>query len=218
MDAQTRQTYLDAAAALAAADFDDAVGQYALANETALRFVMQTHPAIPERPLVIVGCSFGAIMSPTVAARLTASGLRPEAVVLIGGGTNFLKIAGSSWMDYYYSRVRGLAAAELHLTVNERKIVTAGYLERSTLDPYHTAPGLRNEKVLILHASMDDIVPASTGDDLWDRAGRPERWIGNFGHLFMFAALPWKVDDISDWLDRAVAGSDSHSDGRGDEP
>lgn len=204
-DAEARSTYIQAAAALAATDFDDAVGLYALANETALEFVRTQDPSIPTSPLAIVGCSFGAIMSPTVVTRLDANGLSPSAVVLIGGGTNFLEVAGSDWMDYYYSRVRGRSTTELHLAVADRRAVSREYLERSTLDPYHTVASLRDKHVLMLHASMDNIVPASRGDDLWERAGRPERWVGNFGHLFMFATLSWRSDDIADWLDKACA-------------
>ncbi|MBL8999910.1 MAG: alpha/beta hydrolase [Phycisphaerae bacterium] len=201
-DERTRRTYLDATAALAATDFDDAIGLYALANESALRFVYERFPAIPHSPLIIVGCSFGAIMSPSVSARLDEVGLPAEAVILIGGGTNFLEVAGSEWMDYYYSRVRGRVSTELHLTVAERKIVTAEYIRRSTLDPYHTAPLLRDKHMLIMHASWDAIVPAAKGEELWERAGRPERWVGNFGHLYMFATLSWAADDIVAWIDR----------------
>lgn len=193
---------IEPAAALAAADFDDAMGQYALATQDAMEFVRDQIPSVPSHPRVLVGCSFGAIMSPTVAARVGPS---VDACVLIGGGANFLEIAGSDWIDYYYSRVRGKPSGGMHMPVALRKHVTKAYLEKATLDAYNTAPLLAGTPVLVLHALYDRIVPADNGDLLWERLGRPERWVGSFGHLMMFATLSWHVDEIVDWIDRALS-------------
>jgi len=57
----------------------------------------------------------------------------------------------------------------------------------------------------MLHASWDSIVPAASGDLLWEQAGRPERWSGAVGHIWMFLTLDGVADDLVAWLDRAVA-------------
>ncbi|MBS0197239.1 MAG: alpha/beta hydrolase [Planctomycetes bacterium] len=197
----TPAAFAQATAALAASEFDDALGQYALANEAALLFVRERHPEIPEHPLVLIGCSFGGINSPAVAARL---GDRLDASVLVGAGANFLEIAGNEWMDYYYSRIRGRNSTELHVPATLRPTILAGYLERSTLDPFHTATAMIGKPVLMLHAKGDMIVPARNGDLLWEQLGRPERWTGNFGHLLMFATLSGQKEAIADWVERAT--------------
>jgi hypothetical protein len=39
------------------------------------------------------------------------------------------------------------------------------------------------------------------GDLLWERAGRPERWIFSGGHLGLFMTFRWHVSDIAQWID-----------------
>lgn len=198
--AEEQALWAETAARLAAADFDDALGQYALATQAAYEYVRRHHPQLVGERLVLVGSSFGAIMSPTLAALI---GERLDAAVLIGGGANFLEIAGDEWMDYYYSRVRGYSSINLRVPARLRAQVAGHYLNHSTLDPYHTAVHLRGVPTLMLHASWDRIVPWRTGDVLWERAGRPERWVGAFGHLWMFLTLSRRADDIASWIDAA---------------
>ena len=58
--------------------------------------------------------------------------------------------------------------------------------------------------MLLLHAAFDRIVPASTGDELYRRSGRPERWTYPLGHLGLFWWLPTQASRITAWVDDAV--------------
>jgi hypothetical protein len=197
--AEQQKAWIETASRLAAADFDDALGQYALATRAAYEYLCRNHPHLVGERLVLVGSSFGAIMSPTLVALM---GPRFDAAVLIGGGANFLEIAGNDWMDYYYSRVRGYSVRSLRVPARLRSLYSGRYLAHSTLDPFHTAVHLREIPTLMLHASWDQIVPWRTGDVLWERAGRPERWVGSFGHIWMFLTLSRKAEEIASWIDR----------------
>src|SRR5690606_2543041 len=124
------------------------------------------------------GCSAGAICGPTIAARL---GDRVQAVVLIGGGADILRISQTNGVTN-----AGLAFGALDpieggyqprkLTRGELDQLSDAYLEMSQLDPYHTAPALRATPTLMLHAALDKIVPARCGRLLYERLGKPERW------------------------------------------
>ncbi len=197
-----RRTAVAAAASLAAREFDDMIGQYVLGQEAALMHVRQRFPALAERPLAVIGCSLGSLMTPALVTRL---GDQVRACVLVGSGANMLRITGESWQDSYYSRVRRGRGDALSLPSGERQRLLTTYLERTTLDPYVTAAALRHIPTLMLHAEWDAIVPASSGDLLWEQAGRPERWSGAFGHVWMFLTLDGVADDVVAWLDRAVA-------------
>jgi alpha-beta hydrolase superfamily lysophospholipase len=197
-----RRTAVAAAASLAAREFDDMIGQYVLGQEAALIHVRQRFPALAERPLAVIGCSLGSLMTPALVTRL---GDEVRACVLVGSGANMLRITGDSWQDSYYSRVRRGTGDALSLPSAERDHLLTTYLERTTLDPYVTAAALRRIPTLMLHATWDSIVPAASGDLLWEQAGRPERWSGAFGHIWMFLTLDGVADDLVAWLDRAVA-------------
>ncbi|MEI7657893.1 MAG: alpha/beta hydrolase [Phycisphaerae bacterium] len=203
---QTRRTAVDAAASLAAREFDDMIGQYVLGQEAALMHVRQRFPVLAERPLAVIGCSLGSLMTPALVTRL---GDQVRACVLVGSGANMLRITGESWQDTYYSRIRRGRGDAITLPPSERDRLLSTYLERTTLDPYVTAASLRRIPTLMVHAKWDGIVPAASGDLLWEQAGRPERWSGSFGHIWMFLTLNGVADDIVAWLDRAVEGNSS---------
>jgi len=196
---------LAAAGRLAASEIDDAIGQYALATDAALTFVRRNYPQIPHSPLVVIGCSFGGLMSPTLIRRLDA---RPDthvdAAILVGTGANLLEVIGDSWADSYYSRVRTGRGDSLHLPSSQRGPLYESYLRASSLDPFHSIVALRNKPVLMLHAAWDNLVPHECGDVLWERADRPERWVGNFGHIQMFLTFSWRADDLVAWINQRV--------------
>jgi fermentation-respiration switch protein FrsA (DUF1100 family) len=190
---------VNAAASLAASEYDEAIGQYVLAHEAALAYVRAKFPTIPTSPLVVVGCSFGSLMTPALVTRL---GPQVSACVLVGSGAGILRVSGSDWQDAFYSRVRCGKADRYALPASQRERMHAMYLERATLDPYSTAASLRSIPTLMLHAKWDMIVPARCGDLLWEQAGRPERWSGSFGHLFMFMRLHTMANDLVQWIDQ----------------
>lgn len=72
------------------------------------------------------------------------------------------------------------------------------------MDPYHTAAAIPADRVLVIQASSDRIVPTPTGDRLWERLGRPERWTFQGGHTLLFWRLDGYATDIAAWIDAKV--------------
>ena len=140
---------------------------------------------------------------PALVARLPD---RFDAAVLIGGGADvFRTISHSDLMGRKMTiRWRGRSP-----TAVQMKWLNEAVLERTALDPYHTAAFLAAMPVLQLHAKFDRIVPASTGELLYQRLGRPERWSYLLGHLGLFWWLPHEAGRIADWVEQATAPTPS---------
>lgn len=178
---------------------DDRLAEWAYGVEAVLEDLAERRPDIPQDRVVVMGCSAGAIGAPAVAARL---GGRVRAAVLVGGGADLGRIVHTSTL---FSGFHYLLWARLPLKADELERLSRGYLEASALDPYHTAAALRGVPVLQLHATGDTIVPAATGDLLYERLARPERWTFNIGHELLIWRLPAYADQIADWVERATA-------------
>ena len=162
---------------------DDLVAEPAYAAEAALDYLAEHHPEVPQSPLIMMGCSAGALVSPAIVARMPD---RFDAAVLVGGGANLLEISQKSdltdagirfaWPD---DQPRGAWREELFRE----------YLKFSKLDPYHTARFLRDKPVLMLQANLDITVPAENGWLLWQRLGRPDRYTHIGEHRTLFLTL-----------------------------
>ncbi len=205
-------TYLDGhtdtIAARAARSADQRIAECAYATHAALDHVFALRESLGQHPVVLVGMSGGAMALPSVYAH------RPErfdAAVLIAGGANFLRIMIESnyrdWIDAILidfdpgSESLGQPTPELIDTLSER------YLEFAKLDAYQTAPLLKNIPVLVLHATSDKAVPSGTGDLLYQRLGKPERWTYPLGHELIFAGLPTQIPRINTWLSQQLQSS-----------
>ncbi len=190
------------------------LAECAYAVEGAMAHVEALDPTLRALPRVGVGFSAGAFTMPTVIARDPS---RYAGCVMIGGGAH-------AWLISAHSNYRGMIDA-LSLAwrgaPDEATLARAGdalasaYLERCALDPFHTATGLRGSRVLIIQARYDKAVPASLGDVLWERGGRPERWIKDAGHELLFLNLYKDHDAILGWLDGFAPGTPA---GAGGEP
>lgn len=197
----------DAYARVAAREFDHLLAGYAYAWDAARALVEREFPEIPMHPCVMAGFSYGALMTPTAAARL---GDHIDAIVLVGGGANLFGIfANTPVFRFELPVIEGPLAPPARprrfATQDELRRIEPFYLQHARLDPYHTAPLLAEKPLLMLHAAFDGYVPARFGRQLWERAGRPERWVGPFGHALMFYFLDWQSRPIADWIDRTTA-------------
>ena len=80
----------------------------------------------------------------------------------------------------------------------------AAYLDASLLDPYNTAQALRGKPTIVIQGASDLAVPSPLGDCLWERAGKPERWMVEGGHEVLFMQLSGYYERIGEWLEAAM--------------
>lgn len=190
----SREGVPEAARALAR-EIDDLLAESAYAAEGAIDYLAKHRPEIPLRPMVMVGCSAGALATPAVVARMPE---RFDAVVLVGGGANLLEISQRSDLT---SAGISLAWPGNQPRGDWRNALFAEYLKFSRLDPYATAPLIRGKPVLMVHANLDSTVPADNGWLLWERLGRPDRYVHVVGHRTLFLTLYTQSRRIADWID-----------------
>ncbi len=197
---------VDDAARRIAAAVDEVLAENAYAAEAALEYLDRRRPDLAGLPVAVIGFSAGALAAPTAAARL---GERVSGVVLIGGGADIFRISQRNSLTRGGIELRG-ENGPLDRRVIER--IGERYLGHSRLDPYHTAPMLRGVPVLVVHAMFDGIVPAETGEVLYQRLGRPDRLTFLGGHGGLFYLLEGQAERIGGWLKANVAGVGADSD------
>lgn len=190
---------------------DDRVAEGAYATKAALEYVHGLRPELADKPVVLVGMSGGAMMLPTVYAYSPDS---YHGAVLIAGGADFLSIAIESnykkWIDaLVFDFKAGTQEVRLNTdlgkpTKEQLATLSSVYLEHSKLDAYHTAKELGDIPVLMLHATLDQAVPASSGQLLYERLGEPDRWSYPLGHELIFAGLPTQVTRIDRWITKHI--------------
>jgi pimeloyl-ACP methyl ester carboxylesterase len=187
---------------------DNRIAEVAYAAEAGLDFLQGTRPELDGLPVVLVGYSAGALVGPSVATLLHD---RLDAIVLVGGGANLLNISRRSSLTNGGISVKWANADNHSDDPSKPEISEAAwrrledaYLSNSHLDPYVTAPFLVDKPVLLLHGMFDDIIPADTGDVLYERLGKPERVAYTLGHRGLFWRLPTQAGLIARWLDRQI--------------
>lgn len=199
----------DAIAQRVADAADQRIAETAYAVAAALDHSFAQNRALDDHPVVLLGMSGGAMALPSVYAHDPD---RYDAAVLIAGGANFLRIMiESNYRDWIDAVLVDFDPLSDDLGEPEPGVVDAlaeRYLELANLDAYHTAPQMQALPVLILHATNDRAVPASTGDLLYERLGRPERWTYPMGHELIFAALPTQIPRIDKWLSTQLQPDD----------
>lgn len=187
-----------AAAREAAGEFEARILRVAGGVEFLRAYLEKETPSLRQRPLVIVGCSGGVPAALAFASRHID---RVAAVVLIGGGADLASVYLDSELTDPNDRVRWLPD---HPASAQREQFISTWLDACTVDPFHTAAAIPADRVLVIQASMDRIVPAQTGDRLWERLGRPERWTFHGGHTLLFWRLDAYASDIAAWIDSKV--------------
>jgi hypothetical protein len=174
----------------------------AYAVHTACAHVESKRPELTKLPRVGVGFSGGAMTLPTIIAR---DPHRYSAAILVGGGADF-------WLMNQQSNYRDLinAVSETWADGKPDKKTLAEldehYLRNAPLDSYHTAAVLKGKRVLMIQGTADMAVPSPLGDVLWERLGKPERWLEeDASHELLFMNLQRDYfPRMMEWLDRAV--------------
>jgi predicted esterase len=193
---------LDQAAVQIAALFDDELADWPYSLEAVLQYLAKHHPGVPQKPTAVMGFSIGAIALPAVVARMPD---RFEAVVLVAGGANLLEIScrtskTDSGIDVTWP--------ERQPRVQDWETLYAAYLARAKLDPYHSAAALSGMPLLIYHAGFDRVVPASTGELLFARAGAAERHVFPVGHKHLLRiVMRLQAEQIVRWTEAALAAA-----------
>jgi pimeloyl-ACP methyl ester carboxylesterase len=195
---------LGSSARAIARELGDRAAETAYAVDAGVEHVHELRPDLADATHVLVGMSGGAIAAPTVNARTPA---RYDAVVLIAGGCNFLL---TNEYSNYADWVQAIQYdwGEREPTRAERRDImeklSKEYLAQAPLDGYQLARLLRDRPVLMLHGKVDRAVPAQYGEELWERLGKPERWVFPVGHELLFLTLNAQTARILDWVDRQV--------------
>lgn len=188
------------AATFIAAEMDERVAECAYAAEGAFAHLGAARPALAGLPRIAIGFSGGAMTLPTVVAREPS---KYAASVLVGAGCDFWLMNETSnyaaMIDAVEEKWQGGEA-----TPGLRRELDAEYLKRASLDSYHTAAALKGKPVLLIQGTSDLAVPSPLGDVLWERLGRPDRWLRDAGHESLFAVLPGDYPAILGWIDRAL--------------
>lgn len=182
-----------------AKELDDRVAEYAYAVREAWRHAVDSREDLKDLPRGVVGMSGGAIALPTVVA------LEPEkyaAAVLIAGGCNGFEVADRSNYADMLDAVRIEWKGEATFTFKAASY--QAYFKHTTLDGYHTARTLAGKKVLVIHATKDEAVPSRLGQLLWERLGKPERWVYPMGHEGVFAMQMLQNGRTADWVAGAL--------------
>ena len=157
----------------------------------------QQLPNLKHAPLVLIGISAGALNTPAVYHELQNE---VDAVVLVVGGANMFEIVQEgAFTNWKFADSDGKYFSQAAL-----KAMSAEYLRTPSRDPYFLAPELPHDQTLIIHAKWDAVVPSKSGELLWERAGKPERWTYPSGHLGLFMTFSSHAPDITRWLDKKI--------------
>jgi hypothetical protein len=176
---------------------DDRLAEAAYAVEGGIDYVKRERPEVPLAPMVIMGYSAGALATPTVVSLMPD---RFEAAVIVGAGANLFDVSQNSALTDGGIKLHWKRPA----SQSHRRELTTLYLKSSRLDPYWASQYMRDKPVLMLHAVLDQIVPAADGDLLYERLGRPERVNFFLGHELLFLNLPRQKEFLADWVDETL--------------
>jgi hypothetical protein len=202
--ADPTEEQIDASAREIAAQVDNSLAGNAYALEAVLEYIQSQREDLRDLPRAVIAFSAGALTAPTSIARVRER-FPMDATVLIGGGADMFLLSQESSLTDAGVRIR---TGKARTPRKVRELLHEAYLRQTRLDPLRTASVLGGVPVLQLHARFDSWVPSEGGELLWEALGRPERWDARLGHLSMFFVLPWKADEIVDWLDGHVARPD----------
>lgn len=189
---------LDEKGALIADILTDRAAECAYSVHAALLYLRQEKPGTAGLPTTLIGMSGGAMVLPTVMARDPG---QFQSAVVIAGGADYLRIALESNYTGWIDAVKVKIAEEID-TPELRAALVKAYQKHAPLDTTQTTRVLRVLPTLMVHGTTDRAVPAHLGDESWELAGRPERWVYEVGHELLFFSLPWQIERMADWIEQ----------------
>jgi dienelactone hydrolase len=164
-------------------------------------------PRIDAQRTAALGVSLGGIVGSVLVA--TEPELRGAALCLAGGDLPDLLLRSGEDRVLAWRRWRhtedGLAGSELRRQL------------RACLrtDPIELGPFVATERILLLHATFDEVVPRPNQDALWESFGRPRRLLLPLGHYSAALALWPVLAAVDDFLRGRFAGGSAGGDRRG---
>lgn len=177
---------------------DWVLAEWAYAAEAAVSYLIHSRPDLDGKPRALFGSSMGALALPAVAARTPGA---YSAAVMVAGGGSLLRVIHESDATASDFDLRWTDAG---LTNQEWETLDALTQQRSRLDPLVAARFLGGVPVLLIHATLDGIVPSGAGDRLYEALGHPERWSYPLGHIAIFAIFPLQIEIVADWLESKI--------------
>ncbi len=169
-----------------------------IAATKAIRTRMEKQlPSLRCAPLALIGISAGALNTPAVFHELQDD---VDAIVLVAGGANMFDIV----QDGVFTSWKFTNSDGNKFSKKDLQAMNSEYLNTPSRDPYFLAPHLPHDKTLIIHAKWDEVVPSENGDLLYERAGKPERWVYPSGHLGLFATFGWHAPEIVNWINSKI--------------
>ena len=180
---------------------DDTIAEHAYAVEALIRASDHLHPELAGQPVVVLGYSAGALVSPAAVARL--KGVYPSReirMILVGGGGDLVSAAVGSSFGSRLLKLKPKAGPEP--TQEQIDELIEAYIDTVRLDPLVVAPAIRDIPTLHLYANKDAAVPTATAKEFNAAHGHVDelRHLGDHGTLFYFAS--GQAGKIRSWLNK----------------
>jgi dienelactone hydrolase len=159
----------------------------------------RTSPLVRGQEAFVLGISMGGMVGTVLTA--VEPDVRAAVLCLAGGDLGDLVLHSRegrvlSWIDWRRSE-EGAGRGEIETE-----------LRRSLLsDPARLAPYVTTERVLMVSALFDDVVPARNQDLLWEGLGRPRRMFVPTGHYTAALAINPILDAAGSFYASAPASS-----------
>ncbi len=172
-------------------DLDELFRRTVLHQRLLLRWLRAELPEAPE--LFALGISLGGMVTTVLAAH--EPDLAGVAICLSGGNIKEL-IAHSSerrvqaWRQW---RLDEDAVGDDHLRQELEQCLVH--------EPLHFAPMVATERVLLVRATFDTVIPGANQDLLWESLGRPTRLSVPFGHYSSALAFNTILDAVAAHFD-----------------
>lgn len=201
---QAREEAPGVAAQFLAGQMDRHYAEQAYATRVALSYLEKTRPEWLAGKRVLIGTSAGSFATPAVALQTPGW----DSIVLVSAGTNLLDAyerdaadvfkGAMDWVEWVRQQRR---EDPLHIpTEKEYRNLFKAASKRTTLHAGKLAPSIADQRILLLHGTIDQIIPKDQSADLYRALNYPERWTYPLGHHLVALQLLKDVPKLDAWL------------------